>query len=111
MIAYTGETVVLEECVDRKLLITEGKTLRSMLGPANDTDGTWSIKTCDELSSLIRNTYLINYIKTQRLSWLGQIQRMADDRVVKKLCDWKPMSTGLAGRPKIRCENDIKENL
>jgi hypothetical protein len=33
---------------------------------------------------------------------------MAVDKVVKKLCDWKLMSTG---RPKIRWENEIKEDL
>jgi len=31
--------------------------------------------------------------------------------MVKKLYGWKPMSTGLAGRRKIRWENDIKENI
>jgi hypothetical protein len=36
---------------------------------------------------------------------------MADNKVVKKLCDWKPMSTGLVRRPKIGWENDMKENL
>jgi hypothetical protein len=31
--------------------------------------------------------------------------------MVKKLCKWKPLSTRLAGRPKIRWENDIREDL
>jgi len=36
---------------------------------------------------------------------------MADDRMVKKLCQWKPICTSFAGRPNIVWENDIKENL
>jgi hypothetical protein len=36
---------------------------------------------------------------------------MTNDRMVKKLYHWKPMSTGLAGNPKIGWENDLKEDL
>jgi hypothetical protein len=36
---------------------------------------------------------------------------MTNDRTVKKLYEWQPISTRLAGRPKIIWENDIKENL
>jgi hypothetical protein len=36
---------------------------------------------------------------------------MTNDRVVKKLCEWKLISSGLAGRPKIRWENDIQEDF
>jgi len=31
--------------------------------------------------------------------------------MVQKLYEWKPISTRLAGRPKVRWENDIKEDL
>jgi transposase len=36
---------------------------------------------------------------------------MANDRVVKKLYEWKPISTRLAARPKIIWENVIKRDL
>jgi len=36
---------------------------------------------------------------------------MTNDRMVKKLYEWKLISTDLAGGPKIRCENDTKESL
>jgi hypothetical protein len=36
---------------------------------------------------------------------------MANDRLFKKLCLCKPMSTGLAGNPKNRREKDVKEYL
>jgi hypothetical protein len=38
-------------------------------------------------------------------------QRMTNDRVVKKIVCWKPTSKRLAGRPKIRWEKDMKEDL
>jgi len=34
---------------------------------------------------------------------------MANDRVVKKICEWELIRTGMAGRPKIRGQNDIKQ--
>ena len=36
---------------------------------------------------------------------------MANDRVVKKLYEWKLIPTRMAGRPIIRLANDIKEDL
>jgi hypothetical protein len=61
----------------------------------------------DELNNLIRNKNIINYIKPRRLSWFGHVHRVT----VRELYEWKPISTRLAGRPKIRWENDIKEDL
>jgi len=45
------------------------------------------------------------------LSWFGHVQGMADDRVVKKLCEWELICTGLAGRTIIRGKNGINEHL
>jgi hypothetical protein len=36
---------------------------------------------------------------------------MDSDRMAKKICEWKPTSTRPQGRPKLRRENDIKNNL
>jgi len=33
--------------------------------------------------------YIINYIKAQRLRWFGHVHQMTNDRVVKKLYEWK----------------------
>jgi len=43
--------------------------LRKIFGLTKERDGTWRIKTNDELDKLIRHKNIINYIKTQRLSW------------------------------------------
>jgi hypothetical protein len=45
---------------------------------------TWRIKTDDELDKLVRHKNIINYIKAQRLSWFGHLQRMPEERMVKK---------------------------
>jgi hypothetical protein len=48
----------------------ERKVLRRIFGPTKERDGTWGIKTNDEL---IRHKDIINNIKAQRLSWFGHL--------------------------------------
>jgi hypothetical protein len=68
---------------------------------------TWRIKTNDELDELIRHKNIINYIKTQRLSWFGHLRRMPEEKMVKRVYKWKPILTRPLGRPKNGWENDI----
>jgi hypothetical protein len=58
--------------------------IRKIFGPAKERDFTWRIKTNDELYELIRHKNIINHIKAQRLSWFGHLQRMPEERMVKK---------------------------
>jgi hypothetical protein len=67
-----------------KLMVFERTLLRKIFGPIKERDGTWRIKTNDELDKLIRDTNIINYIKAQRLSWFGHLHRMSEERMVKK---------------------------
>jgi hypothetical protein len=87
--------------------VFERKILRRIYGPTKVRDGTWRIKS-NELNRLIRNKNIINYIKAQRLAWFGHVHHMADNRMVKKVYKWTPMSTRSLGRPKNRWEDDVK---
>ena len=46
----------------------ERKVLRRIFGPTKERDGTWRIKTNDELDKLIRHKNIINHIKAQILN-------------------------------------------
>jgi hypothetical protein len=50
-------------------MVFERQVLRTF-GPTKERDGTWRIKTNDEL---IRYKNIINHIKAQRLSWFGHL--------------------------------------
>jgi len=53
----------------------------------------WRIKTNEELDKLIKQTKkVVNYIKAQRLSWFGHVQRMPDTITVKKIFKWNPLT-------------------
>jgi hypothetical protein len=85
-------------------MVFERKELRRIFGPTKERKGTSRIKTNDEL---IRHKNIINHIKAQRLSWFGNLHRMPEERMVKRVYKWKPMLTRPLGRPNNRWEDDI----
>jgi len=110
-VRYGCETWVSKETIKNKLMVFERKVLRRIFGPTKESDGTWRIKTADELEELIRHKNIINHIKTQRLSWVGHLHRMPEERMVKKAYKWKPMLTRPLVRPKNRWEYDIRNDM
>jgi len=56
---------------------SSARILRRIFGPAKEKQ-TWRIKTNKELDKLIEHKNVVNYIKAQRLSWFGHVQRMPD---------------------------------
>jgi predicted transcriptional regulator len=52
--------------------------------PTKERNGTWRIKTNDELDELLRHKHIINHIKSKILSWFGHLNRMPEERMVKK---------------------------
>jgi hypothetical protein len=99
----------LKETTIQKLLVFERKILR-IFGPTKE-DQIWRIKTDEELDKLIKHKNIVNYIKAQRLSWFGHVQRMSDSRTVKKIFNWKPLIKRSQGTPKYRWEDNIKQDI
>ena len=77
---YNSETVSLREENSKKNIRTHKR------------NQTWRIKTNEELDKLIKYKNIVKYIKAQRLSWFGHVQRMPDSRTVKKIFNWKPLT-------------------
>jgi hypothetical protein len=91
-------------------LVFERKILRRIFGPTKENQ-IWRIKTNEELDKLIKHNNIVNYIKAQRLSWFGHVQRMPDTRTVKKISKWKPLTKRSQERPKYRWEDNIKQDI
>ena len=54
IVTYACETWVLKGTIKTNLMVLERKVLRRIFGPTKERDGTWRIKTNDELDKLIR---------------------------------------------------------
>ena len=67
----------------------ERKIFREIFGPTKEDNGIRRIKTNMELDELIQHRNIINYVKAQRLSWFGHINRKPETSIVKGLYKWK----------------------
>ena len=99
---YACETWALKENIKTKLRVFERKALRRIYGPTKESDGTWRIKSNEELNRLTGNKNIVNYIKARRLAWSGHVHRIPDNSMVKKVYECSPALTRSLGRPKNR---------
>jgi hypothetical protein len=81
----------MKETIIQKLLDFERKILRRIFGPTKENQLS-RVKTNEELDKLIKHKNIINYIKAQRLSWFGHVQKVPDTRTVKKIFNWKTLT-------------------
>jgi len=99
---------VLQENVIQNLLVFERKILRGIFGLTKENQ-IWRIKNNEELDKLIKHEITVNYIKAQRLSWFGHVQRVPETGAAKKIFKWNPLTTRPRGRPKHRWEDSIQD--
>jgi hypothetical protein len=59
----------------------------------------------------MKHRNIINYVKAQRLSCFGNVNRMPETSIVKKIYKWKPFTGRPVVRPKSRWEDDIRNDV
>ena len=91
-------------------MVFERRILRKIFAPNNE-NGIWRIKANQELDEIIKRKDIINFIRAQRLSWLGHIERTQGTKMVKAIYSWKPISRRPRGRPKTRCGDDVRKDI
>jgi len=60
------------------LLIFERKIFRRIYGPKYE-NGEWKSQTNRELEEMSKGENIVKWIKGQRISWLGHLERMEED--------------------------------
>jgi len=63
------------------------------------------------LDKIIKRKNITNFIRAQRLGWLGHIERMQETRMVKAIYCWKPISRRPTGRPTTRWEDGVRKHI
>jgi hypothetical protein len=102
---------VLTASDENQLYIFERKILRKIYGPTQNPDGTWRIKTNDELRHRMKQENIIKFIKSQRLRWAAHVMRMENTRTTRKITEWTPYKTRPAGRPRLRWMDQVEQDL
>jgi hypothetical protein len=54
---------------------------------------------------------IVKWIKGQRISWLGYLERMEEDRMPKNIFTRELEGTKLRGRPRKRWREEVERNL
>jgi hypothetical protein len=93
---------VLTASDENRLNIFERKILRKIYGPTQNPDGSWTIKTNQELRHKMKQEDTVKFIKSQRLRWVGHVMRMEKTRTTRKITEWTPYKTRPVWRPGLR---------
>ena len=111
VVTYGCEAWTLTDRDGRHLKMFERRILRKVFGPVQNEDGSWRIRMNYELNKLIENADIVRFIKSRRIAWLGHVMRVDDKRTHKRILGWKPIGTGIRGRPRKRWIVDIEEDM
>jgi len=92
------------------LLIFERKIFRRIYGHKYE-NGDWKSRTNRELEEMSKGENIVKWIKGQRRSWLGHLQRMEGDRMPKKIFTQELQGTRTRGRPRKRWKEEVERDL
>jgi len=92
---------------ERALLIFESKIFRRIYG-AKYENGEWKSWTNRELEEMSKGENMVKWIKGQRISWLGHLERMEEDRMPKKILTQELEGTRRRGRPRKRWKEEVE---
>ena len=92
-----------------RLRVFENRVLRRIFGPERDElTGEWRKLHNEELNDLYSSPDIVRVIKSSRMRWARHIALMGQTRSVYRVLVGKPEGMKPLGRPKRRCENNIK---
>jgi hypothetical protein len=96
---------------EHRLRVFENRMLRKIFGPKREVDGSWRKLHNDELHSLYSSPNIIRVIKSRSMRWAGHVARMGEGRVVYRVLVGRSEGKRPLGRPRRRCEDNIKMDL
>jgi hypothetical protein len=95
---------------EQALLIFERKIFRRISGPKYE-NGEWKSRTNQELEEMNGGENIVKCIKEQRISWLGHLERIEEDRMPKKIFTQELEGTRRRGRPRKGWKEEVERDL
>lgn len=109
-VLYSSETWTMTKKTQYSLEVWERKVLRRIYG-GKKVDGVWERRTNAEIYELYNEPNITQVIKARRLQWLGHMERLPDERIVKEV-RWRiPEGRRKRGRPRKKWWEAVKEDL
>jgi hypothetical protein len=62
----------------------ERKIIRRIYGPVMENN-VWRIRYNEELNTLLKGEDIVRFIKSQKIRWLGHVERMEDNAMPKRM--------------------------
>jgi hypothetical protein len=95
---------------EQALLIFERNIFRRIYGPKYE-NGEWKSGTNRELEEMKEGENVVKWIKRQRISWPGHMERMEEDRMPKKIFTQELEGTRRRGRTSKTCKEEVERDL
>jgi len=95
---------------EQALIIFERKIFRRIYGTKYG-NGEWKSRTNRELEETGKGENIVKWIKGQRISWLGHLERMEGDRMPKKIFTQELEGARRRGRPRKRWKEEVERDL
>jgi len=83
---------------------------RRIYGPKCE-NGEGKSQTNRELEEMSKGEIIVKWIKGQRISWLGHLEKMEEDRMPKKFFTQELEGTRRRGRPRKRWKEEVERDL
>jgi hypothetical protein len=68
--------------------VFERKIIQRKYGPER-AEGSWRIRTNKEVDELIGHEDIVSFVKSLRMRWLGHVERMNNNRMLKMMLNAK----------------------
>ena len=100
----------MAEKEEQAVLIFGRKIFRRIYGPKYE-NGEWKSMTNRELEEMSKGENIVKCVKGQRISWLGHLEKMGEDRMPKKIFTQKLEETRRRGRPRKIRKEEVERDL
>jgi hypothetical protein len=95
---------------EQALPIFERKIFRRLYGSKYE-NWEWKSRTNRELEEMSKGENILKWIKGQRISWLGRLEKMEEGRMPKKIYTQELEGTNRRGRPRKGWTKEVERNL
>ena len=110
VVTYGAETWNLFAADVSKLRVFERKIVRRIYGPIFE-NGNWRIRNNLEIEEILDHEDIARFIKSQRLRWLGHVERMSESRATKRVYRASMTGRRKQGRPRNRWKDEVERDL